>query len=269
MPYNMIGGQGLPQGYGPGADAAMRALQTQQYQKQSAIDGREAQDRQDQRQFTLNKLDAERMALDQSRMMQANANNPRTVQDTRMNISNEGTINEGSYSGNAGGGGKVLPPQIEGRYMALVGNTNTLPYSPDAPSSPRATMGEGSFKPGDAQAYQDAEFSRSKAQAGDVGRSAMNSLRGELAGRGILGSGTEMRGTADRLSSTLQPLADLNVAHLRQDYDASQLERSRSEAARLAQYQGDISQRGQDLSSQSAFQALKAQLAMAQARLGY
>lgn len=168
----------------------------------------------------------------------------------------------GSGGGSRGmqGGGNPLPPNIAGHYMPLIEMQQpTLGGVP-----PRETMPEADFTPGDATAHQDAAFGRLKASSGQLGRSAVDSLRNELAGRGILGSGTEFRGTADRIASAVQPLADLNVSHLGQEYAASQRARELSENRAQTKFSGDISQRGQDASMIQALNALKAALTQTQ-----
>ena len=86
----------------------------------------------------------------------------------------------------------------------------------------------------------------------------MDSLAGELAGRGISGaSGTFGRGLADRVARSVQPLADLNVAHLGQEYQAADRARQLSESRSQADYSGQIAQRGQSMGQQNAMNALQ------------
>jgi len=160
---------------------------------------------------------------------------------------------------------------ILGRYTPLI-NLNTAGGSGGS-APPRATLNTGgfdestqgrvnlnpaSFGPQDATEYQNAAFGRAKAQAGSLGRSSLDSLRGELAGRGILGSGTEIRGTVDRLAAATNPLADLNVAHLGQNFDAANRAADIANSRSLAEFQGGISQRGQDQGVTQALNALRA-----------
>lgn len=122
--------------------------------------------------------------------------------------------------------------------------------APDLSSLPTVARGDASYSPSDLRAAQQAEFGLAKAQAGALGRSGIRGLRSELSGRGILGSGAEIQGTVDQLRSTLQPLSDLNAAHLRESYGAAERERDRAEARADTEFQGGIAQRGQDLSAQ-------------------
>lgn len=211
---------------------------------------------------------AEQYALDNSVMMQGNSDIPRQVTDTSMTIPGGGmapnggsssTTNRQSASGGSAGT-RQLPPEIQGRFMPLVelGQIDQTP--PQLP--PQVQRQGGSFTPEDATGYQNAAYARLKARAGEAGRSAIDSLANEMAGRGIGNSGTMLRGMSDRIASAVQPLADLNVAHLGEEYDAAGRARQLAESAASDSYHGGISQRSTDISAAQALQQLKAQLAM-------
>lgn len=175
-----------------------------------------------------------------------------------------GGVGSGNPSGSKApqqGGFGTSVPQIDGRYMSLVAPPNpTLNESTPA----QVKMGEGNFTPTDATAHQDAAFARTKDKAGALGKSAIDSLSSMLAGRGVSNqSGTFGRGLVDRISAATNPLADLNVAHLGEEYDAANNARQMSEARASTEYQGGIAQRSQDMSSQQAMNNLKTQLALA------
>lgn len=211
-----------------------------------------------------NSLIAQRDALTQSGILQRNQSVPRQITGTTMTIG--GTPDQGS-SGSAmsslasqvSGGARQLPPNLQGRFMPLLelGQLDTNPGS----TPPTVQRQGGSFTPDDASAYQSASYARLKDRAGAAGQSAVQSLSEQLAGRGISGrSGTFGRGLADRVSEAVQPLSDLNVAHLGEEYAASGRARQLSENAASESYQGGIAQRGQDIQSQQALQALRAAL---------
>lgn len=257
----------------PGMNPAVSALQSQQYRDQGDARARTAQQQIRDDELQNNQLVAQRYALGESARLQADPSNPRTVNDTSMSISNGGMAS-GSASGStrrtpsglsgAGAGGFVMPPALDGKYMPLV---NMPEFNPTAgnPLPPQVSMGAGDFTPEDATGYQNAAFARLKDKSGQLGRSAVDSLAAELAGRGISGeSGTFGRGLADRVSQSVQPLADLNVAHLGEEYQAANRSRQMSENARLAQYSGNINQRNQDMSTQLAIDQLKSALAQQQ-----
>jgi hypothetical protein len=162
---------------------------------------------------------------------------------------------------------RPLPPDLEGRYMRLAQPRIQMPKVNESGSSPlpRESMPEADFTPGDATAHQNAAFSRLKDSSGQLGAGAVSSLASTLAGRGIGGhSGTFGRGLADIVSQTVQPLADLNVAHLGEEYSAAQRARELSEGRASNVFSGNIAQRGQDISTQSALNQLRAALAQAQ-----
>jgi hypothetical protein len=116
-------------------------------------------------------------------------------------------------------------------------------------------------------AAQGAAFGRAKAQAGALGRSAINSTAAELAGRGMSTQGGAFaRRIADRVANATNPLADINVAQLgenatnaRHDVDLSADMAKTGYEGSIAQRGQDVAQRGQDLSAQQAANALAIQ----------
>lgn len=140
-----------------------------------------------------------------------------------------------------GGGG------VSAGYTAFSGAAPTVQY-PQVSMSPVP----------DASAAQSAAFSQAKSRAGAMGRSALESLRGELADRGILGGGTEARGIASQLAATVSPLSDLNVAQLHEQLGIAERGQQLGAQQAAQQYQGGITQRGQDIQQQQ-FQAQLAQ----------
>lgn len=168
------------------------------------------------------------------------------------------TTQRQSASGGSAGV-RQFPPDMQGRFMPLVelGQIDQTP--PQLPA--QVQRAGGSFTPEDATAHQNAAYARLKATSGQAGRSAVDSLAAEMGGRGIGGSGTFMRGVGDRIASAVQPLADLNVAHLGEEYNAAGRARQLAEQAASESYQGGISQRATDISAAQALQQLRAQLA--------
>lgn len=110
----------------------------------------------------------------------------------------------------------------------------------------------------DATAAQEAAFGSAKAQAGSLGRSALDSLRSELAERGMMGGGTEARGLVDILASSTNPLSDLNVSQQGERLGIAQHTQDLAAQQAATQYGGGITQRGQDIQNQQ-FQAQLAQ----------
>jgi hypothetical protein len=92
----------------------------------------------------------------------------------------------------------------------------------------------------DTSAAQAAAFARAKDQAGQTARGALTGLQSSMAGRGMLGSGLEGRGTAQVVNQGQQELGNVTREHAIQNASNAQ------KAAELA-YQGGITQRGQDI----------------------
>ena len=111
----------------------------------------------------------------------------------------------------------------------------------------------------DASAAQSAAFGFAKGQAGSLGRSAVDSLRSEMAERGIMGGGTEARGLTDRLAAATNPLSELNVAQQGERLDIAQHTQDLGAAQAAQQYSGGITQRGQDIQNQQAQMQIAAQ----------
>lgn len=114
-------------------------------------------------------------------------------------------------------------------------------------------------QPPDMSAARSAAFARAKEQAGQTARSAIEALRGTMAERGLLGSGIEGGQTAEIIRGAAQGPNEITREQAIQD------------AANAAewgamQYQGgitqrgqDIQQRGQDIQAQEAERARQAQ----------
>lgn len=108
----------------------------------------------------------------------------------------------------------------------------------------------------DNSAAMAAQFARAKDQAGQMAQSALQGLRGALGGRGLLGSGAEFKGTERIASQGLGQLGDLNREQTIQNANQA------ADFAKLG-YQGDITQRGQDIQNQQYANNLASQMAMA------
>lgn len=85
-----------------------------------------------------------------------------------------------------------------------------------------------------------AAFARAKDQVGQTARGALTGLQSSMAGRGMLGSGLEGRGTAAVVNKGQQELGDVSRGQAIHDAEASQ------KAMELS-YQGGITQREQDI----------------------
>jgi hypothetical protein len=243
-------------------DSAYKAKlqQGELYRRQSEADARNKQLQNEQDEANRNALTAQNYALTQSHGLQS-TDAPRTITDTSMTIGSGGS--GGSSKSSSGsrlptGGFGSSNPQIDGRYMSLVEfqqpNLNTA-------TPPREAMPQADYTPQDATEFQNAAFARLKDRAGALGKGAIDSLAAVLGGRGVGNSGTFGRGTAREIVNATQPLADLNVEHLGQEYQAAQHARELSEGRAASNFAGNISQRGQDITSQQALNNLMSQIA--------
>jgi len=98
----------------------------------------------------------------------------------------------------------------------------------------------GNIQGPDRTAANAAIFARAKDQVGQTSRGALTGLAGAMAGRGILGSGVEGRGIQSVINSGQGQLGDVTRQNAITDADIS-------EQNALASYQGDITQRGQNI----------------------
>jgi len=104
----------------------------------------------------------------------------------------------------------------------------------------------------DTSAARAAAFGRAKDQAGQTARAAITGLRGEMAGRGLLGSGIEGGETANIVGRAAGGVQEVTREQAIQDALAA------GRAGEVG-YQGDITQRGQDLATRQAEEARRAQ----------
>lgn len=147
-----------------------------------------------------------------------------------------------SFSGSAGAGARAQMPQIMPSGYTGAGS------GAGAAAPPVASL--------NTKAAEDAAFARAKDKIGQIGAGSLTSLRSLLANSGRLGSGAEDMAVSNLMSSTAGDLAEAA-----RDWTLSDVERIRR--AGEMNYQGNITQRGQDLSAQQAMNALNARLAEA------
>jgi hypothetical protein len=94
-------------------------------------------------------------------------------------------------------------------------------------------------------AARSASFARAKDQAGLIGRSAMNSLAGVMGARGLTGSGLAANAAGGVINQQANQLGEVNREEAIQ---GGNLARQRASE----QYQGGITERGQDISAINA-----------------
>lgn len=159
----------------------------------------------------------------------------------------------------------VPPPSLGGG--AVGGLSAGGPWSKTFDNGPTQTSGGGvgggipGITPVDTTAAQSAAFAHAKDQVGQVGQGALTGLRSSLGSRGMLGSGAESKGVASVANRGQGQLGDVARS---QAVDSSAL----AERTATTNYNGGISQRGQDittrgqdLSATAAQRALEGSLA--------
>jgi hypothetical protein len=167
----------------------------------------------------------------------------------------------GGSSAAGGGGGSVpatgAPPSVQ--YGTAGGGAST-----GAPAPIRAAAGgAGTGGVPDISGSQDAAFARAKDKAGNLGRASVTSLNDEMAGRGALGSTMTNNGLSDRISAATNVMGDVNTAQMGDAFTAASHQQDLANTDQNIKYQGDITQRGQDISMTNASAALAQQKQMA------
>lgn len=107
-----------------------------------------------------------------------------------------------------------------------------------------------SIAPVDTTAAQDAAFARAKDRVGQMGAGAIAGLRASMGGRGLLGSGSEGRATADVVNRGQGELGDVIRGQAVDQADLAQKTAEDNQRAALTQRGQDLEDRGrsQDLS---------------------
>lgn len=172
----------------------------------------------------------------------------------------QGLLNAvGGSSNNSSGGGGGL--SLNSGDITLGGGAGT----PNGGGAPPANGGVPQINGGtpladvapvDQTAADAATFGKAKDQAGQTGRSAIDSMNGLLGATGQLGSGAQVQGTRDVVENAASGVNDVTRAN------AVNTAQSDLDVAKTNQAT-KLTERGQDISAQQA----QAQLAMEQAQL--
>lgn len=203
---------------------------------------------------------------------------------------NENVANQQLQGGNLANQQATLANQMAGQKLpqekqafdAMMGLVNQFKGGFNQSNTGGAGTGTGGGLPGqtqlsfqqyyaptsaDASAAQSKAFALAKAQAGSEGQAAINGLAGQMAARGITGSGTQMRGIADRLAAATNPLAQTTAQQLQENVNMAQQNQQLAQQAAETAFQGGISQRGQDITAQTAQAQLAQQKQLAQQQM--
>lgn len=179
----------------------------------------------------------------------------------------------GFDAGNARGSAiSALSPSLAGLLSSLGISTatpggGTPPANGGAPSMGNvANISTSAVAPVDMTTANEATFGAAKDQAGQTGRSEIDSMNGLLGATGQLGGGAQAAGTRDVVEKAGQTVNDITrqnaVTKAGSDLSVAQGNQANARDVALANQQTQLSQRGQDLSAQQA----QAQLAMEQAQ---
>ena len=159
------------------------------------------------------------------------------------------SLNLGGNSGLYGGGTIGLPANNQVSLPPAVqyqGPSTTVPNVPNVPQ----------VQPVDTTAANSAAFGQAKQQVGDTTSGALASLRSVLAGRGMLGSGAESRGTTNIIAGGQEQLGNVSATQAQTNAQLAQ-------QSALANQQTQLQQAQQSVQAQEAANALAAQQAAA------
>lgn len=191
-------------------------------------------------------------------------------------------VSQSSSSGSSGGLDFKTPGSVQSPSLAGLSAAAGQAMSANGGAKP-------TLAPVNTDAAQAATFNRAKDQEGLTATGALTGLRSALGGRNMLGGGTEARATADVVNASAGRLGDVSrqsaitkagldnanattnfqgaITERGQDYQREESANSLAGDLATAGYQGQIQQRGQDIQAQSAANAMKmeqAQLASQQ-----
>lgn len=164
------------------------------------------------------------------------ANQNQGFTETNMGLGNKYTQEQATQK--EGLGEKAFKSQFDLLLPYFDKWTSTGPNG-GGPMQPHVEMDPG----GAEAAGQSAAFARAKDQAGSIGRSALNSLNDVMGARGITGSGIGVNQAGGVVQEGARQLGDVTREQLIQS-----LALARQRASE--QYQGNITQRGQDVTQQ-------------------
>jgi len=147
----------------------------------------------------------------------------------------------------------VTPPSIAGLTAAAAGGGGTGVST--GTGSGGGSTGYSRIAPVDTTEAENASFAKAKDQVGQESSGALTGLRSALASRGLLGGGLEERATASAANAAAGQLGDVSRQQAVTRADLAQQNAQTN-------YQGAITQRGQDFQKEEAGNSLAGQLAL-------
>lgn len=157
-----------------------------------------------------------------------------------------GMIGQGASTGGYSSGS---PSQVSGPSASSFGSAGASPYTPPATIT-GAQYGNtpaqiAAIKGPDNTAANAAAYASAKDQVGQSSRGALTGLAGAMAGRGIVGSGVEGRGQVGIVNQGQEQMGEVSRG-------LAENQANQAEQNALASYQGDVTQRGQDIGNLNA-----------------
>jgi hypothetical protein len=140
----------------------------------------------------------------------------------------------------------ALPPSIAGLTQAAAGV--------NAPSGGGGVAPRAQIAPVDTRAAEAATFNRAKDQVGEESSGALTGLRSALAGRNLLGGGLEGMATAQAATGAARELGDVTR-------QSAITKAGLDNANATTNFQGGITQRGQDIQREESANSLAGDLA--------
>lgn len=182
------------------------------------------------------------------------ASNAATVNSQLLSTLSGSGGTSGSTSGStSGASGAGLPPSIAGLTSAAAGATLPTIAAPASAGGSSSTA-HPQLAPVDTSAAQAATFARAKDQVGQTASGALTGLRAALGGRGMLGSGLEERGTAAAATGAAGQLGEVSR-------QAAVTKAGLDNQNATTNFQGAITERGQDFAKEEAANSLAGDLA--------
>lgn len=155
----------------------------------------------------------------------------------------------GSGSGAYSPPATIAPPSMQGLSSAAAA-------APGGTGGSSGGSGYAHLAHVDTSAADKASFNTAKDQVGLESSGALTGLRSALAGRNLLGSGLEERGTAAAATSAAGQLGEVSRTQA-----VNRADEAEKEAA--TNYTGDITQRGQDFQHEEAANSLAGSMSVA------
>lgn len=143
----------------------------------------------------------------------------------------------------------VPPPSLQGLTAATGGGVV-------APTGTQGGASHAHLAPVDTSAAEAASFGKAKDQVGLESTGALAGLRSALGGRNLLGGGLEARATTQAATSAAGQLGDVSRQQAVTRADEAQKNATTN-------FQGDVTQRGQDFQKEEAGNSLAGDLAIA------